>query len=563
MLSFILNILLIWYIVLSVFFLIAILSNNVIYNYKNGKLLNTRQGSTLLHLITSMLFVVSPIITEKNSMTFFDDFIFKNIYSSTYILILLVVACVSIALAIKEFDESVSFGIFLTFIAFSCVIAVVIILLFFIPLNLPDCKCKDNYYGTDCELTCFTSTNVVCSGHGTCSDDGCICDQKFKGESCNQCINKYSYETNCSTCVRGYSYINDCTECEDGRDKTNDCQTCLSSYYVDPNNIFNVDSCTVCKPFYYKPSSSIERGSYNEFLQFGESCQPCKTDSNGNVCNGHGICKHFWTETNEGTFYEGLSNTTILGLEANGDCVCDVGYAAGEAGTCERIPGYDFENPESICNGHGEPFVLYKQEPNAIYSIFDKLVCKCDLNYYPSFTNSHNSCSQNMLDDTCIYGYWKNDTTCEPCNGGGFLQGCNSGRGAGICLNDGTCECYTSYNPNSGGYTGDDCKTCANRNFYKIKNSKAYKDNPSLFDDPEKCQPCVGAISEDIVDSCGLGYCITEILLDEFRNDNNLFQTFQLATGYLDSISYQRLHMIGTCICYNTKSINPINGLCE
>ena len=29
-----------------------------------------------------------------------------------------------------------------------------------------------------------------------------------------------------------------------------------------------------------------------------------------------------------------------------------------------------------------------------------------------------------------------------------------------------------SYDQNSGGYTGQDCKSCANRNFYKIKNSK-------------------------------------------------------------------------------------------
>ncbi len=559
----ILDLFIIWYIVTSVFFITVTVSNSFLYT-KNGTVVNTKKGLTLVHLATSVILLFCPIITEKNSLSFYNDVILNNLYTSTYIVMLLLTACIAIGFSITQFNESnLPFAIFLIFVAFVSVLTVIVLLLFFIPINITECQCKDNYYGTNCEQTCYTEDNTVCNGHGTCNV-GCECNDKFSGDMCTDCINKYDFETNCTTCRRGYSILQDCTACEDGKDKSNDCQTCISSYYVDPNNIFNIGSCTVCKPFYYKPSSSIERGSYNDFLQFGETCQPCKTNENGERCNGHGVCRHFWTQSLDGTVYDGLTNIPILGLDADGSCICDTGYAGGEAGVCELVPGYDNENSESICNGHGEPLTLYKQKENAIYSIFDKLVCKCDTNYYPSFTDSHTSCSQNMLDTTCIYGYWKDaDGICQPCNGGGFLQGCNSGRAAGTCLSDGTCECYISYNQNAGGYTGDDCKTCANRNFYRVKKSKAYKDNPELFDDPEKCQPCPGAISEDIVDSCGVGYCITEILLDELHADTAKYDAFQLATGNIDAVAYHRENNIGTCICYETKTLNPISGICE
>ena len=109
--------------------------------------------------------------------------------------------------------------------------------------------------------------------------------------------------------------------------------------------------------------------------------------------------------------------------DANGDCVCDDGYAGGVAGTCEKIPGYDFENLESVCNGHGEAFVTYKQKTSAIYSIFDKLVCKCDTNFLPTLSSSESACSTNGTDNTCVYGFFKDSNNiCQPCPGGGFCK---------------------------------------------------------------------------------------------------------------------------------------------
>tara|TARA_A100001015_G_scaffold70279_1_gene77856 strand:+ start:473 stop:2176 length:1704 start_codon:yes stop_codon:yes gene_type:complete len=549
---------LIWYIVLTVLVLLAILSNNFLYVKKEDAFLNTRRGSTIIHLLSSSIILLTPLITEPNSLNFYNDVIIPNIYSSIYILILLTIAAVAIGLSMKEIDENdLSFGICFIIIAIVAMVAVVILLLLVIPFQIPPCACKTDFYGEFCEQTCIdpNGIQVTCNGHGICQD-GCVCEEKYQGDFCQACINKYDYNTNCTDCMIGYSELDDCTKCEDGRDIAKNCEVCFEdSYFKDPNYIFNNDSCTVCNPFYYKPSASIERGSYNEYLQFGETCQPCKTDSNGNVCNGHGQCQHFWTESAAGTLYEGLSTQKILGLDANGDCICDDGYAAGTAGTCEKIPGYDFENAESVCNGHGEPFITYKQEISAIYSVFDKLVCKCDNNFLPTYSDSESSCSKNSTDNTCVYGFFKDQNNiCQPCPGGGFLIGCNAIRGGGTCqIDTGQCTCFVSYDPNSGGYTGTDCKTCANRNFFKIKNSKKYKNNPSGFEDPEKCQPCPGATGPDILQSCGNGYCITNILLDEFRFDSALFDTFKLATGNtMDLIQLE--DEIGECICYDDGS---------
>jgi len=531
--------------------------------------LNTRRGSTIVYLLSSTTILLTPIITEPNSLYFYTDVILPNIYSSTYILVLLTISAVSIGLSLKEVDENnLSFGIFFIFVSVVSMFSVVVLLLFVVPLNIPKCPCKDNFYGEFCELTCINPNgngiSAPCNGHGVCQN-GCICEDKYKGDFCGACINKYNYSTNCTTCMNGYSELDDCTKCEAGRDIKKNCEVCLEdAYFDDPNNIYNTDSCTVCKPFYYRPSASIERGSYNEYLQFGETCKPCKRDANGDVCNGHGICQHFWTEVENGNFYEGLSTKPILGVDANGDCICDDGYAAGVAGTCEKIPGYDFENTESICNGHGEAFITYKQTNNTIYSIFDKLVCKCDTIFLPSYSDSELSCSKNSTDNTCVYGFYKDDNNnnCKPCPGGGFLQGCNAIRGAGTCSAAGICTCFVSYDQNSGGYSGVDCKSCANRNFYKVKDSKRYRNNPSAFEDPEKCLPCPGAVGPDISQSCGNGYCITNILLQQFSNNNAMFDTFKFATGSTMTLADLESE-VGECICNTGFSFDSTTSICK
>lgn len=557
----------VYYISITVFFLLALLNNNFIYLKKKDAFLNTRRGSTIIYLLSSTIMLVTPILTEPNSLYFYSDVILPNIYSSTYILVLLTISAVAIGISLKEIDENnLSFGIFFIVVSALSMLSVVVLLVFVIPFNIPQCPCKENFFGETCENTCFDpngiNINVPCNGHGFC-ENGCVCDEQYQGNFCESCVNKYDYSTNCTLCLNGYSELDDCTKCEDGRDLSKDCEVCIEdAYYDDPNYIYNNESCTVCNPYYYRPSSSIERGSYNEYLQFGETCQPCKTDSNGNFCNGHGSCRHFWLETSDGTLYEGLSSQKILGLDANGDCVCDDGYAGGVAGTCEKIPGYDFENTESICNGHGEAFVTYKQKTGAIYSIFDKLVCKCDTNFSPTLSSSESACNTNSTDNTCVYGFFKDSNNiCQPCPGGGFLQGCNAIRGGGTCSDTGVCRCFVSYDQNSGGYTGQDCKSCANRNFYKIKDSKKYKANPSAFEDPEKCQACPGATGPDIYQSCGTGYCITNILLEQFQFDDNMFDIFKLATG--SSMTLADLeNEVGECICNEGSFVSPFLGTC-
>ena len=90
----------------------------------------------------------------------------------------------------------------------------------------------------------------------------------------------------------------------------------------------------------------------------------CPQPSRPNGRSGHGTCAHFLTEDAAGGFQYG--NVTVLGQLADGECTCDVGYAGPN---CIRAHGFDLDNPESICNGHGDILEVYDQIGNNIFEI--------------------------------------------------------------------------------------------------------------------------------------------------------------------------------------------------
>ena len=66
-------------------------------------------------------------------------------------------------------------------------------------------------------------------------------------------------------------------------------------------------------------------------------------------------------------------------------------------------------------------------------------------------------------------------------------------------------------------------------NFYKIKDSNIKQTLAHLK--IQKNAKLAGATGPDIYQSCGTGYCITNILLEQFQFDDNMFDIFKLATG--------------------------------
>ena len=82
---------LVWYISITIFFLVALLNNNFIYVKQKDAFLNTRRGSTIVYLLSSTIILLTPLFTEPNSLHFYNDVILPNVYSSLYILVLLTI----------------------------------------------------------------------------------------------------------------------------------------------------------------------------------------------------------------------------------------------------------------------------------------------------------------------------------------------------------------------------------------------------------------------------------------------------------------------------------------
>ena len=518
-------------------------------------------------VITTWIVIIAPVET-KNTLDFFTDIVLKN---------LALVLASSFTLFIGSLFSGFSrragdpFSRLLFRILFvGSLVGCFLLFDVYLPGSIKNCPCAPGYYGDECDGSCWGPNGEICNGNGECGSSGCVCEGNFAGTYCETCINKYIYDSGCTRCESGWSLTFRCTRCNEGRDQAQDCQACLPSYWTDPSGTYNdaeSGECTICKPNFFVPSALPSRNSYNDFIQYGGTCTACTplqgqyTFTESEICQGHGTCQHFWTETDlpetSGGVIE-LEGTKVLGREASGQCTCTTGYSGPH---CDRSPGYDLSTTASICNGQGAP--MPKWINTEMYETYDKLLCVCEDTHGPSLSNSDDACSC-ILNQTgsgcseCVYGYWlDSNKDCNACpgpgpRGGGFLQGCNAARGAGTCDSAGVCHCIVSYDPfGPGGYTGVDCTECANRQFFTDAN------------DPGQCNICPGAISEHR--ACGgQGICITQIRLAEFTAGTSPETLAQFNTLVNDGTTYTvetlQSH-IGECMCY--ENANPTSdGSC-
>ena len=532
-----------WYLLLTVVSFVSLHSDSFVFLQKINKEVRAERGILLVQLIATWLLILVPSYVYDNTLQVWKDIVEPNVGTVSLLALCLVLASLLIPYNFHLRREGNNFGasltlllVVLSFVAFAIILVVVL------PLEVRACRCKDGYFGVNCENSCFSSDNKICSGHGTCSDGGCVCDERFTGTLCDSCINEYLYSSDCSTCRNGYSLLLDCTACSVGRDKNDDCQSCIDSY-IDKNT----SDCVECQPFFFKASSLPSRSSYNAFLKVGSDvCQPCP-NLNNKVCNGHGTCNHYQLEV------DGVK----LAEDASGLCDCDAGYAGP---FCERIPGFDLENTESICNGNGDAYAVFEVPEGQFFEEYKELLCECDNGWYPTFSSADSACSEKQdvfgAATECVYGYYLNvnTTRCLACPGGGFLQGCNAINQGGYCLEDGTCQCQINYSPTgNGGYKGDDCKTCAD-NFYKENN---------------KCRPCPRANGPLVTDSCsGKGYCMTEERIEKwkasFGHDTTSADSYHVYQSSVDeAVSLENLNQyIGKCLCKSGYS-NILDGSCN
>ena len=77
------------------------------------------------------------------------------------------------------------------------------------PLELPECPCPANYYGSYPCLPCPSTFAGVCHGKGTCDDGNtgtgeCYCEMGWGGESCSECAPTFQ-GGQCDECKRGWA----------------------------------------------------------------------------------------------------------------------------------------------------------------------------------------------------------------------------------------------------------------------------------------------------------------------------------------------------------------------
>ena len=533
-----------WYGLASIVTWFGLHSESFVFLGRLQKEERAERGILIVQLVASWIVILAPAYLYENRMTVLADIVEPNMLTVGVSMLLLVLAGLLIPYTFHLQQEQNALGATLAMIvSIATLVAFALVVVVVLPLEVAQCPCDVGFYGTNCQETCILN-KLVCSGHGECGSSGCVCDERFSGEFCQGCVNEFLYETNCSTCRDGYSLLFDCTRCETGRDPGTDCQDCVAGYELNVTGA----PCTECKSFYFKPSALPSRQSYNEFLRVGsDQCTPCP-EGRGTVCSGHGICQHYKTIGTDGT---------MLREDASGQCQCEEGYFGPP---CDPIPAYDGENTESICNGHGSPTIVYEQED--IFQSYKETVCTCDDSFFPTNSAAGSACTEkrNELGDTvsCVYGYRLIDGACVACNGGGFFQACNSARGGGFCDEKGACQCSVTYDPlGNGGYTGADCKTCAN-NFYR--NAAA--------NDPLRCVPCPAAIGPSVEQACGgKGFCITAERIqhwtDGFGTDTDsdsyaaYSATVETVVDLGDLPSYT-----GQCLCRSGFS-NIIGGSCN
>ena len=367
------------------------------------------------------------------------------------------------------------------------------------------CRCKDNYSGAECRqckpgftgrfcnITCPVGSDLVCSGHGTCVNDGIALNNNNQAGTCN-CVPGYS-GNDCSienatlkSCLKSSSSAS-CTgrgTCQNG----NEC-VCNEGW----------DAGTLCEEALsgWVKISDGQGGASNEHVE------ECPGSAN-NPCSGHGVCSD-------------TGNTKA-------SCSCDEGYSGDACEMCAQ--GYFFDAQGGICtecpggaqipcNGQG---ICHNTTglcmcANGWSDLSNCTECedgfwgdRCyscprgsDLASGLSATCSgHGTCSDGRLSSegrcTCAAGF--SGQACDSCDYGRFgpsCQACPTSSSGAVCSNQGVCD-------GDGTQRGSGKCLC----FPRISGAKCDKCIPGHHG-PD-CAPCPGLDSNNGGKPCyGHGIC--------------------------------------------------------
>ncbi len=208
-----------------------------------------------------------------------------------------------------------------------------------------DCnQCETGYTGANCDecASGYTLVDGQCVSiselcvHGTWQDGTCTCDDKWDGQTCNQCEDPYASESSgCTDCIYGYvMYDGECTS---------------ESSVCSGHGTWDEDKCT-CEGHWTGDDCDECAEGYT-----GTYCNEC-TDSNADPDRGCKQCKYGYVH------YQGNCVNPRTPCNNHGDwvegytqCMCDFGY--NPTGACaDCLTGYDSAHDcQSCAQGYVNP----------------------------------------------------------------------------------------------------------------------------------------------------------------------------------------------------------------
>lgn len=254
------------------------------------------------------------------------------------------------------------------------------------------CICRPGFYGANCELTCESTNNKPCSGHGTCGLTSlgaptCTCETHYVGNMCQHaCPGNHNYSSACSghgTC----QVEEDIAVCKCSKDSNwlgFDC-SCNQRFTCSGHGTCNNDATCDCNDW-DDPSHQHWNGT---------SCHKCKEHWYGAECQ-------MYCNPDEDYISDSKAGRVGTSRRDGQQIGCNT------RGTCEIIKKGNKEHVECSCSG---------MDP-------ESFCARCEKYQYPKVSilePSVNWCSQTCGEDTC------NSGTCNPgYNGSNDLCNCNT-----------------------------------------------------------------------------------------------------------------------------------------
>lgn len=268
------------------------------------------------------------------------------------------------------------------------------------------CRCDEGYEGDVCQTkiltcdedqmyingecvakSCITSGTSVCSGHGSCKDGSCVCDDHYARIGTSECL-PFECIVHGDVCPGG--------TCVTSRGPAH----CVCNLdYVEFDGVCYPEACITTRHEYNPPELCNDRGTCDyetgvcacDWMYSGKTCQACsnrtmeingecvvdtclstEADGSVSVCRNHGKCvltsldmdpihicfceaDYTLIDTSVCIHDNCLTSSDGFGTECNnngvcdnekGICICNAGY---KGGLCE-----DFECPEGQTYVYGE-----------------------------------------------------------------------------------------------------------------------------------------------------------------------------------------------------------------